>query len=151
MFSDEDAIRFKVVKGSPFDVKLPQRSTKESAGYDFFAPYPFAVGVGESIVVKTWVKAKMPSNVCLLLLVRSSWGIKKGITLRNSVGLIDSDYFENPDNDGNIMFAYTNNGDKPLEVKAGEKIGQGVFLPYYVTDDDLSGGERTGGIGSTDD
>ena len=144
-------IKFEKVKNCPFSVRLPERAMAGSAGYDFFAPYPFAVGVGESIVVKTWVKAKMPSNVCLLLLVRSSWGIKKGITLRNSVGLIDSDYFENPDNDGNIMFAYTNNGDKPLEVKAGEKIGQGVFQPFYVTDDDLSGGERTGGIGSTDD
>lgn len=144
-------IKFEKVKNCPFSVRLPERATAGSAGYDFFAPYPFVVGVGESIVVKTWVKAKMPSNVCLLLLVRSGWGIKKGITLRNSVGLIDSDYFENPDNDGNIMFAYTNNGDKPLEVKAGEKIGQGVFLPFYVTDDDLSGGERTGGIVSTDD
>lgn len=144
-------VKFEVVKGCPFEVKLPKRSTEKSAGYDFFSPYPFAIGIGQTVVVKTWVKARMPADVCLLLMERSSWGIKKGISIPNSVGLIDADYYGNKDNDGNIMFAYTNNGDKPLEVKAGEKIGQGVFLPFYVTDDDLSGGERTGGIGSTDD
>lgn len=143
-------LKFEAVKNAPFKVRLPKRSTKNSAGYDFFSPYPFSIGSGETVVVKTWVKAKMPHDVCLILLERSSWGIRKGITIPNSVGLIDSDYYGNKDNDGNIMFAFTNHGKEPLEVKAGERIGQGVFLPYLITDDDISGGERTGGIGSTD-
>lgn len=142
-------VKFEVVKGCPFEVKLPKRSTEKSAGYDFFSPYPFAIGIGQTVVVKTWVKARMPADVCLLLMERSSWGIKKGISIPNSVGLIDADYYGNADNDGNIMFAFTNHGDKPLEVKAGERIGQGVFLRYLTVDDDDASGERSGGFGST--
>ncbi len=61
----------------------------------------------------------------------------------------DADYYGNADNDGNIMFAFTNHGDRPLEVKAGERIGQGVFLRYLTVDDDDASGERSGGFGST--
>ena len=142
-------MRFEKVENCPFEVTLPKRSTKYSAGYDFFAPYPFWIGAGETRVVKTWVKAKIPRDVCLLLIERSSWGIKKNITIPNSVGLIDADYYGNEENDGNIMFAFKNNGKEPIHIEKGERIGQGVFLQYYLTEDDASGGERTGGIGST--
>lgn len=144
-------MKFEIVKNCPFNITLPKRSTEHSAGYDFFAPYPFWIGAGETVVVKTWVKAKMPGNMCLMLIERSSWGIKKGITIPNSVGLIDADYYGNEENDGNIMFAFKNTGNQPIHVAEGERIGQGVFLTYYTTEDDISGGKRTGGIGSTDE
>ena len=67
-------IKFEKVKNCPFPVKLPSRSTAGSAGYDFFAPYPFSIGAGQTVFVKTWVKAKMPKDNVLLLFERSSWG-----------------------------------------------------------------------------
>lgn len=142
-------IRFEKVKNCPFPVKLPARSTAGSAGYDFYAAYPFSIGAGQTVFVKTWVKAKMPKDTVLLLFERSSWGFKKHISIPNSVGVIDSDYYENEVNDGNIAFAFTNNGNEPLEVHVGDKIGQGIFLPFLLTDDDEADGEREGGIGST--
>ncbi len=141
-------IKFEVVKNCPFPVRLPERSTKGSAGYDFFAPYPFMIGVGESILVKSWIKAKMPEGVFLKIIDRSSWDLKKKVFITAS-GIIDSDYYGNEKNDGDILISFENRGEEPLEVKAGEKICQGIFLPYMVTDDDKADGERTGGTGST--
>lgn len=141
--------KFEAVKNCPFPVKLPKRSTAGSAGYDFFAPYPFSIGAGQTVLVKTWVKAKMPKDTVLLLFERSSWGFKKHISIPNSVGVIDSDYYGNAENDGNIAFAFTNNGSEPLEVNVGDKIGQGIFIHYLLTDDDETEGKREGGIGST--
>lgn len=57
--------KFEVVKNCPFPVKLPKRSTAGSAGYDFFAAYPFSIGTGQTVFVKTWVKAKMPKDTVL--------------------------------------------------------------------------------------
>ena len=143
--------KFEVVKNCPFPVKLPKRSTAGSAGYDFFAPYPFAIGPGQTVFVKTWVKAKMPKDNVLLLFERSSWGFKKHVSIPNAVGVIDSDYYGNADNDGNIAFAFTNHGSEPLQVKVGDKIGQGIFLTFLLTDDDEADGWRVGGMGSTGD
>lgn len=141
--------KFEVVKKCPFPVKFPARSTAGSAGYDFYAAYPFSIGAGQTVFVKTWVKAKMPKDTVLLLFERSSWGFKKQISIPNSVGVIDSDYYGNADNDGNITFAFTNHGSEPLQVNVGDKIGQGIFLPFLLTDDDKADGERVGGMGST--
>ncbi|WP_299413706.1 dUTP diphosphatase [uncultured Dialister sp.] len=141
--------RFEVVKDCPFPVKLPERSTSGAAGYDFFASYPFAIGPGETLLVKTWVKARMNEGEVLLLVERSSWGFKKHISIPNAVGIIDADYYGNEDNDGNIMFAFTNHGKEPLEIKEGERIGQGIFINFLKADNDSSEGKRQGGIGST--
>lgn len=143
--------KFEVVKGCPFPVKLPERSTSGSAGYDFYSAYPFVIAPGQTLMVKTWVKAQMPKNNVLLLFERSSWGFKKQISIPNAVGVIDSDYYGNADNDGNIAFSFTNHGKEPIQVNAGDKIGQGIFLPFLLTDDDEASGDRTGGIGSTGD
>ena len=86
---------------------------------------------------------------CFLLLNRSS-GPKKGFLLANSVGLVDSDYYGNADNDGHFYFAYFNCSDHDIEVKKGDVIGQVVFQKYLVTDCDQASGVRCGGFGSTD-
>lgn len=152
------------------NLKLPERSTKNSAGYDFFAIEDVEiVPVGHDIytsyndhnlgsivhrntkptVVKTGVKAKMLHNEFLLLANRSSNPGKKDLVLANGVGIIDSDYYGNPDNDGEIMFPFYNVGTEPIEIKKGDKLGQGIFMKYALTDDDNAVGERTGGFGST--
>lgn len=140
--------KFEVVKDCPFDVKLPVRSTKGSAGYDFFAPYRFVIAPGQSLTVKTWIKARMPKDNFLKIFDRSSWNTKKNIHITCS-GIIDSDYYGNPKNDGNILIQFTNKGTEQFQVEEGERIAQGIFLPYFLTDDDEAEGERQGGMGST--
>ena len=84
-----------------------------------------------------------------MLLNRSS-GPKKGLILANSIGLVDCDYYNNPENEGHIMFNFFNCSDHELEIKKGDRIGQAVFINYLTTDDDNADGLRTGGFGSTD-
>ena len=85
----------------------------------------------------------------LMLCNRSSNPKKKGLVLANGVGIVDADYYENPDNDGHIMFAFFNIKDEDIEIKKGDAIGQGIFQKYYSVDNDNAQGERLGGFGST--
>ena len=129
------------------ETKMPIRGTSRSAGYDFFSKVHVKAAPGE--VVKIWsdVKAEMESDDVLMLYVRSSMG---GIWMVHcSTGIIDSDYFENPKNDGNIGLFLMNISDEDQEIKVGDRIIQGVFMKYLTTDDDEAKGERTGGHGST--
>lgn len=147
-------IKFETVKDCPYkDIKLPQRSTQGAAGYDFYAPYDFTIKKKESLIVKSYIKAKMPKNMFLRIFSRSSWNVKHKIFVTCS-GIIDSDYYGNEENDGNILIQYTNKSDKGFSVKAGDRIAQGIFLRYYTTDDDTANMDtnnkkRLGGIGST--
>lgn len=131
------------------ELKLPERKTENSAGYDFFLPLPVSIRPNESIVIPTGIKAHMVKGFFLQMHVRSSMGIKHGIVLSNGTGIIDADYFGNPDNEGHIMFAFRNESDKTFFADAGERIAQGIFSPYAITVDDKANGERVGGIGST--
>ena len=85
-----------------------------------------------------------------MLANRSSNPIKRGLVMANSIGVIDSDYYGNPDNDGHFMFAYYNFFNEDVVIKKGDVIGQVIFQKYLVTDDDNAIGMRTGGFGSTD-
>ena len=136
-------------EGGPYR-RLPERSTRFSAGYDFFNPVQVTIPAHELKLIKTGIKAHFPNDMALKLYNRSSNPKKKGVMLANGVGIVDSDYYGNPDNDGHIMFAFFNVKEEDITIKKGEAIGQGVFSKYLVTDDDVSGGERTGGFGSTD-
>lgn len=146
--------RFEVVRDdcrkTEGNIILPTRSDKGSAGYDFYSPINFEIKPGETAIIPTDIKAKMLTNEVLLLFVRSSIGIKKHIVLSNGTGVIDSTYYSNPDNDGNICGAFTNLGTETQVFKAGDRIMQGVFLEYLTTVDDKPvNEERTGGIGSS--
>lgn len=130
--------------------RLPTRATKNSAGYDFYAPVTFLVKAHEKFKIMTNIKACMESDEALLLLPRSSVGIKKSCMLSNTVGLIDSDYYNNPSNDGNIAIEFYNFSGKDVAFEKGEKIVQGIFIKYLtVTDEEEVKAERTGGVGST--
>lgn len=132
------------------DIKLPTRNDKGSAGYDFYSPIDFTINPGETKIVPMDIKAYMLQDEVLCLWIRSSMGIKKRIVLSNQTGVVDSSYYSNPDNDGNICTALTNMSNNTYEVKAGDKIMQGVFMKYLVADNDQPlNEERIGGIGST--
>ena len=128
---------------------MPRRATKGSAGYDFFAPETFSLAPSETIKIATGVRAKINDGWVLMIFPRSGLGFKYRLTLDNTVGIIDADYF-NAENEGHIFIKMTNCGDKPLTVEKGKAFAQGVFLPFGITADDDCGGERTGGFGSTD-
>ena len=145
---------FEVVKGyEDKGIHIPERKTAHSAGYDIEAAEDvvmpkFEPGMKPTLI-PTGLKAYCQPDECFLLLNRSS-GPKKGFVLANSVGLVDSDYYGNPDNDGHIFFAYFNCSDHDIEIKKGDTIGQAVFTKYLVVDNDNATGARMGGFGSTD-
>ena len=155
--NDHAALRaFEAICGFE-DVKLPQRSTVGSAGYDFFAPEDITIpssinedgSISEPFLLKTGVKAKFPSNEVLLLFNRSSNPKRKSLVIPNSVGVVDSDYYNNPDNEGEIGFLFWNLSREDIEIHKGEKIGQGIFQKFLTVDNDLVTQERLGGFGST--
>ena len=130
------------------EIKLPTRATEHSAGYDFYSPVDIVVPPQESVMIFTDVKAHMYYDNCLLLIPRSSMG-KHPIMIANTVGLIDQDYYGNPDNDGNIGFRLFNLGNTSYEIKAGDRIGQGIFVKYGTVKDDTTTTKREGGYGSS--
>lgn len=145
---------FEIAKGfENCDITMPIRKTKFSAGYDVCAAEdtiipPFSLGAKPTLV-KTGIKAYMQEDEYLMLCNRSSNPFKKGLVLANSVGIIDADFYGNPDNDGAFSYAFYNYFTEPLEIKKGDIIGQAIFCKYMTTDSDSAEGKRLGGFGST--
>ena len=143
---------FRVVKNSARttdgEITLPVRSDPRSAGYDFYSPVDIVIPPNESRLFFTDVKSYMEDNEVLMLYVRSSMG-KIPVVIANGTGIIDSSYYDNPDNDGNIGFRLLNLGKEDYVIHKGDRIGQGVFMKYLITDDDNAIGERCGGFGSS--
>lgn len=142
-------MKFEKVSTYP-NAQLPQRATKGSAGYDFFVAEDVEIPAGAIVLVPTGVKAEIDDGYWLQLAVRSSTPRKKHLILANGIGIVDSDYYNNPDNEGHIMFQVYNISDTTQVLTKGERIGQGVFVPYRMTDDDVTEALREGGFGSTD-
>ncbi len=129
---------------------LPVRSTKKSAGYDIRSLEEYTLKPGESKAFTTGLKVSMNEDEVLYLYSRSSMGYKYDVSLSNSVGVIDSDFYNNKDNEGHFRVKLINHGDKDFEVKVGDRIAQGVFMKYLVVDDEEKiTNEREGGLGST--
>lgn len=137
------------IKLTDYVVCLPKRATKNSAGYDFYCPECVLIPAGELRLVKTGIKAYMCSNEFLSLHVRSSIGIKRNLMLANTTGIIDSDYYDNPDNEGEILVPLYNYGLETQRIEAGERIAQGIFNNYNQVDNDTANEKRVGGVGST--
>jgi dUTP pyrophosphatase len=128
------------------NINLPKRATKGSAGYDFESPTYFELKPQEKIVIFTDVKAYMEDDKVLLLFIRSSIGTKKDLILTNGTGVIDSSYADNKQNDGNIGVPLKNIGNEIIKIEKGERIAQGMFTNYFITDDDNVEDERIGGF-----
>lgn len=133
------------------DIKLPKRSTKGSAGYDFFLPFAIAMPPKTEIVIPTGIRMEMDEDKVLLCFPRSGLGFKYRMQLNNTVGVIDSDYFYS-DNEGHIMIKIANDGyeGKIISLDRGKAFAQGILMPFCLTDDDETNGIRNGGMGSTD-
>ena len=129
---------------------LPKRGTKCSAGYDFFAIEEFTIKPGEVKKVPTGYKMMCGEDEMLMIVVRSSMGFKYNVRMTNQVGIIETDYYNNENNEGHMWVALQNHGDKDYHVKKGEAYAQGIFTKFLTVDDeDKIEGKRKGGFGST--
>lgn len=162
---------FAIAKGWEDRVtELPKRSTQCSYAYDLtsaedivipsiwkvvinnFSPFPSPENKLKPVLVPTGIKVCMNRDEVFKIYVRSSSAVKKCLALANSVGIIDSDYFENPGNDGHVMIPLWNFGLKDYHVKKGERIAQGAFQKFLtVSNEDVVVNDRSGGFGSTGD
>ena len=145
---------FEIAKGyEDKGISLPVRKTKNSAGYDIAAAEDITIPVYKPgikpTLIPTGLKAYCEEDEYFMLVNRSS-GPKKGLLMANSIGIVDSDYYGNIDNDGHFYFQFWNVSDHDLEIKKGDIIGQVIFQKFLITDDDKAEGIRTGGFGSTD-
>jgi len=131
-------------------VTIPLRATDHSAGYDLASIEDVTIQPSEIKLIPTGLKAKMGQHEALFVFPRSSLAIKKGLMMSNGVGVIDADYYGNPDNEGHIMVPVINIKQEPVTITKGERIAQGIFLSYLKTEDDFAGNvSRLGGFGSS--
>jgi len=129
---------------------LPQRATAGSAGYDLHATFDVTLAPGETVKIPTGIRVRMKEDWMLAVFPRSGLGFKYRLQLNNTVGIIDSDYY-NSDNEGHIFVKLTNdsNEGRTLVLKEGDAFAQSIFIPYGITEDDDATGVRNGGFGST--
>lgn len=146
MVSKETLEKYKLGES---DIILPSRATGGSAGYDIYSPVDVIIPAHEKATFPLGVKVKIKNGWYLQIVPRSSVGIKYHLMLANTCGIIDEDFYDNPDNEGMMFMALYNYGEKPIYIEKGDRIAQGIFLPYGITFSDNVETERTGGIGST--
>lgn len=130
-------------------VTLPIRATAYSAGYDIFSNEKAMIPPSGQHIFRTGVKAYMQQDEHFAIHIRSSLAFKKHLRIMNCTGIIDSDYYNNPDNEGHILVGIKNEGPESVEIKRGDKIAQGIFLKYLLADGDQQQSVRSGGVGSS--
>ncbi len=140
-----------IQKYSESGIILPGRKTGGSAGYDLASAEDMDILPGKVILVPTGLKAYMQSDEVLLIYIRSGLSCRHGLILMNQVGVIDSDYYNSPENEGHIQIAVLNMGDDIFHIEKGMRIAQGIFSRYLTADGDVPGvgADRMGGFGST--
>lgn len=144
-----EKVKDEFIKYDNKEVEMPVRATKTSVGYDFYSPIDTVIEPKGSELIWTNVKATFDKNVGLILAVTSGMG-KRNVTLANAIGVIESDYYGNISNDGNLGFRLHNFGDESYVIKKGDKIGQGFFFNFLTVDDEVEPtAVRVGGFGST--
>ena len=132
-------------------IRLPVRKTASSAGYDIAAAAEVSLTPQQVTIIPTGLKAYMLPDEYLGIHIRSGLSIKKHLSLINGQGIIDADYYNNPENEGHIMVAIFNHSDVPVKIEKGMRIAQGIFYKYLTVDGDMAGcgNARQGGMGST--
>lgn len=129
---------------------IPTRADDRSAGYDIYSPITFSIKPNEIVKIETNIKCQLEDYDVLMIYPRSSIGIKNNIMLANTTGVIDSSYYNNESNEGNIIIALYNYGDKIQHFDVGDRIAQAVIYPFLTVDNDIIiGDRRIGGIGSS--
>lgn len=146
----DEGIADKITRDIYDEIKIPRRATCGSAGYDFYVPYDFEIEKHGSIKIPTGIRCKFENDWVLMMYPRSNHGFRYGLRLANTVGIIDSDYY-NSDNEGHIFIKLVNDSilEKNITFNQGDAFGQGIFLNFGITVDDDTDAIRNGGLGST--
>ena len=131
------------------NIIMPKRATAGSAGYDFHIPFNLELSAGKSVMIPTGIRARIEEGWVLQIFPRSSLGFKYKLSLDNTVGIIDADYY-GAANEGHIIIKVTNHSDTMLVLKEGDRFAQGLFIPFGITINDDVHAVRIGGLGSTD-
>lgn len=147
-FGDDEYFSDREVREVYDGIKIPQRSTRDSAGYDFYCPYEIAAVGPKPSIILTGIRAKLDSGNVLLLFPRSSLATKHGLVLANSVGVVDADYY-NAKNEGHIQLRMRCERQEGYVIKEDERVAQGIIFPYVVADNGNTDNARVGGFGST--
>ena len=133
------------------DIIIPKRSTKFSAGYDFYMPYDLTIKKNEVVLIPTGIKVMLNPDEFLGIYIRSSLGFKYNLRMCNQVGIIDSDYYNNTSNEGHIFVKLKNEGDNDIILKKHDRYVQGIIQKYYIVDNEKEIEDiRVGGIGSSE-
>lgn len=141
---------FEICKGYEDTATLPKRGSKYSAGYDFYLAEDVTLPPKTTVLSKTGIKCYMQPDEVLEVFIRSSIGVKQKIRNSNCVCVIDSDYYNNEKNEGNIILGLYNYDTSEKLLKKGTRVCQGIFHKYLVADkDEVVNEKRTSGIGST--
>lgn len=149
-FGEGKTINMDDVKDIYDNIKVPCRKTKFSAGHDISIPFDITLPPKERLMIPTGIRCQIETDYVMLIMPRSSLGIKKGLRISNTVPVIDSDYY-NANNEGHIFISVINDGKDVIKFKTGDNIVQAMFVPYGVADEEEILEERVGGIGSTND
>lgn len=132
------------------ELRIPERKTKYSAGYDIYTPVQIKINPMERLMIPTGLKVKCEiAGTYFGIYIRSSIAIKSGLMLTNNKAIIDADYYNNQDNEGHIMIPICNFTDKIINIPIDTRFCQGIFEYYLITDNDAADGIRVGGYGST--
>ena len=132
------------------EYNLPQRQTKYSAGYDFYVIEDFTLKPGEMKKIPLGVKAKFNEDEMLMMVIRSSLGFKYNVRMCNQVGIIESDYYNNPSNEGHIFVKLQNESNQEFKAHKHDRLCQGIFIKFLTVDNEEEiKKDRTGGFGST--
>ena len=118
------------------EIPMPRRGTAGSAGYDFTCPVETVIPAGETRMIPTGIRCEMEAGWVLLILPRSSFGIRHGVRLANTTGVIDGDYAY-ADNEGHIQVPLRNPSDHEVVIGKGERFCQGVFVPFGTAEEAL--------------
>ena len=141
---------FKNIDTKYKDIIIPKRSTKFSAGYDFYMPYDLTIKKNEVVLIPTGIKVMLNSDEFLGIYIRSSLGFKYNLRICNQVGIVDSDYYNNTSNEGHIFVKLKNEGDTDIILKKHDRYVQGIIQKYYIVDNEKEIEDiRVGGIGSS--
>ena len=130
------------------DIVLPKRATSGSAGYDFTSPIDFVLKPNEMIKIPTGIRCFIEEGYVLNIYPRSSLGFKYQISLANTVGIIDADYY-NALNEGHIIVALVNRGSKEVSISKGDRFVQGIFYQFFTAKEEEVTNVRVGGFGSS--
>ena len=130
------------------DIIIPVRATVGSAGYDFTCPVDITIKPGELVKIPSGIRCFIEEGYVLNIYPRSSLGFKYQLCLANTTGIIDSDYY-NADNEGHIIIALVNRGNKDIIIKKGDRFVQGIFLRYFTAEEETVDTLRHGGFGSS--